>query len=176
MHARVLTVFGSGTVSPGSAAYETARDVGRCCAECGWVLCNGGYGGTMEATARGARQAGGYTIGVTCAAFGRGPANRWIVSEISMPTLLKRVGKLIELGNAYLVLPGETGTLVELALVWEQRRKGLVEAERPLMCYGDFWRPVVQHVVPASHSDTAAPLFIDGIDALRGVLHGCCGG
>ena len=50
--------------------------------------------------------------------------------------------QLVDLGDAYVALPGSTGTLVELAMVWELMNKRLVEL-RPIYCLGEFWRPVV---------------------------------
>ncbi len=61
----IITAFGSSRPQPGSQAYETAQALGAALAKSGFVVANGGYGGTMEATARGAREAGGTTIGVT---------------------------------------------------------------------------------------------------------------
>ena len=62
MKATVITVFGSSRPEPGSPAYETAYQLGRAIAEAGWALCTGGYGGTMEASAKGAVEAGGHTV------------------------------------------------------------------------------------------------------------------
>jgi predicted Rossmann-fold nucleotide-binding protein len=53
---------------------------------------------------------------------------------------------LARLGRAYVVLPGGTGTLAELALVWELLNKGLLRGERPLIVLGDCWRPVIDCV------------------------------
>ncbi|MCP4375028.1 MAG: hypothetical protein GY794_02435, partial [bacterium] len=39
--------------------------------------------------------------------------------------------------------PGGTGTLVELAYVWELMAKGLLE-RRAIVCVGDFWEPVLE--------------------------------
>ena len=50
--------------------------------------------------------------------------------------------KLVELGDAYVVLKGGTGTLLELAAVWELMNKGLMQ-ERPTIVLGDFWSGVV---------------------------------
>lgn len=163
MPAYTVTIFGSGTASPNDDLYATARELGRLCAQAGWAVCNGGYGGTMEATARGAREAGGHTIGVTCPAFGRGGPNRWIAEQIETDNLFDRVRKLIELGDAYVVLPGGTGTLVELALVWELRCKGLIAARRPVLLLGDFWRPVAAHVDGAAGIDPVVVLELDDL-------------
>ena len=142
MHA-VVSVFGSNDAVQGEPAYETARAVGRQLAERGYVVANGGYGGTMEASARGAKEGGGRTIGVTCSVW-RLSANAYIDDTLVTESLLERVAALIELGAAgYVALPGATGTLLELASAWEQMAKGLL-ARRPLVCVGRFWRPVVE--------------------------------
>src|SRR5438067_12794730 len=66
----VVSVFGGSRVARGSDEYEAARLLGRRLAECGFVVCNGGYDGTMEAASRGAKEVGGRTIGVTVDLFG----------------------------------------------------------------------------------------------------------
>jgi len=52
----VVSVFGANDAREGDEAYETARAVGRKLAESGYAVANGGYGGTMEASARGGRR------------------------------------------------------------------------------------------------------------------------
>ena len=150
---RIVTVFGSAAPRRGEQLYETARQVGAGLARLGLTVCNGGYGGTMEATARGAREAGGHTIGITCRALGRPGANAYIREVIETTTLTERLETLLRLGRAYVVLPGGTGTLAELALCWEMRNKGLIEAARPLVLLGDWWRPVVDCVARVQPAD-----------------------
>jgi len=99
----------------------------------------------MAAACRGAVEAGGTTIGVTCSAFGRGSANRWVQREIVTDDLNARLSKLVELGDAFVVLPGSTGTLLELAAVWELANKGFV-ADKPIVLLSGFWDPVVDVV------------------------------
>jgi uncharacterized protein (TIGR00725 family) len=71
MRQRVVAVFGGHAPAPGSADYEMARELGRRLAEAGFIVMSGGYGGTMEAVSRGAREAGGLAIGVTVDLFDR---------------------------------------------------------------------------------------------------------
>jgi uncharacterized protein (TIGR00725 family) len=154
---------------PGEQVYEQARVLGAAIAEAGWRLCNGGYGGTMEAACRGAVEAGGpdaQTIGVTCSAFGRKGANRWVRQEIATSNLNDRVARLIELGDAYVVLPGSTGTLLELAMVWELTNKRFITG-KPIVLMGNFWQPVVETVA----KDTPdAVRCIDQADEPQGVI------
>lgn len=143
----IVTVFGSSSSQQLSSAYQGAYDLGRAIADHGWTLCNGGYGGTMEAAARGAVEAGGHTIGVTCLIFGRrGGANRYIKQEVPTFDLLTRLNTLVRLGNAYVVLPGGTGTLLELAFVWELFNKGLLRRKAPIILLGNHWRRLIDSI------------------------------
>lgn len=138
---RIITVFGSSRPEEGTAEYRQAYEAGLAISRAGFTICNGGYGGSMEGTARGAKDAGGKTIGVTCEFFGQ-KANRWIDKEISAKTPVERLLKLMEVGDGYLVLKGGTGTLLELAAVWEFINKGMVK-EKPIVVLGDFWKPLL---------------------------------
>ena len=96
---RIITVFGSSLPGEGSSAYNAARRLGRLLAEAGYAVCNGGYGGLMEASAWGAREAGGHTIGITCAIWPR-PANPYIAEEFRTQNFPQRLMTLIERGDA----------------------------------------------------------------------------
>jgi len=138
----IVTVFGSARVPVDSPEYAEAYQVGRALALAGFTVCNGGYGGTMEASARGAKEAGGSTIGVSFNSIGRTP-NRWIDRVVQTGHLSERLMKLIELGDAYVALKGGTGTLLELVCVWEFVNKGIIPP-RPIVVMGEFWTPVVE--------------------------------
>ena len=138
----VVTLFGSSRPREGDELYRLAFECGTLLAQNGYTICNGGYGGTMEASARGAREAGGRTIGVVCERFGP-VANRFTDRTIVCGTLMERLTKLIALGDAYIVFPGSTGTLLELAAVWEMENKSIIST-RPLLLIGSFWNDVVR--------------------------------
>jgi len=152
---KTVCIFGSGRISPGDLMYEQARELGRWLAVAGMTVANGGYGGVMEATARGAAEAGGKVIGVTCAAFGRSGPNGYVTQEIVTESLYERVKKLVELGDGFVVMPGGTGTLLEMAVVWEMKAKGFLAADKPVWAVGEPWRGVMRAVLqqdPASGS------------------------
>ncbi len=140
--ASTVTIFGSSAPVPGSENYAAAYDCGRLLAEAGFTVCNGGYAGTMEAAAQGARSAGGNTIGVTVSEWPR-KANEWIQKEIRTADLPERLAKLIELGDAYVVLRGGTGTLLEYAYVLEFINKGIIR-NKPIVLLGDSWNGVME--------------------------------
>lgn len=143
---KTVSIFGSSLPGADSAIYAEARRLGRLLAESGFTICNGGYSGLMEASARGAREAGGHTIGVTCAIWPQ-TANPWIAEEVRTDSFPQRIMKLIELGDAYVVLPGGTGTLAELALAWELMNKAslarTVGGRKPLLVKAPYWQALI---------------------------------
>jgi uncharacterized protein (TIGR00730 family) len=139
-----VSVFGGSQPQEGSQAYEEARALGRALAKKGHTVLTGGYIGTMEAVSRGASEAGGHVIGVTCVqienwrAIG---ANQWVKEELRKETLLDRLQGLIESCDAALALPGGPGTLTEISLMWNLMIIGGPE-KRPLILIGEGWRSV----------------------------------
>ena len=144
MDEKTITIFGSGRARCGDAVYELAYRTGKLLAEAGFAIANGGYGGTMLAAAKGAAEAGGKSIGVTCSAFGQAKRNEYITQEIVTGSLDERLDTLIKLGQGYVVLAGGTGTLLELAKVWELKNKGFLAKDKPLILTGGFWKPLVE--------------------------------
>ncbi|MFC1652857.1 LOG family protein [Planctomycetota bacterium] len=140
---KTITLFGSGKAVSGDGLFELAFTVGQTVGQRGYTLANGGYGGTMLAAAQGAREAGGQVIGVTCKALGRSDPNAYVTEERVTEDLDERLVTLVQLGDAYGVLPGATGTLLELARVWEFANKGLMARPKPIVFIGEFWRPLV---------------------------------
>ena len=146
----IVSIFGSSRPEQHEPEYQTARELGQRLSECGFVVCNGGYGGIMEASARGAKEAvhspvphEERTIGIVADAFGQKPANRWIDRTIRVESLVDRLQKLISMGDAYVVLKGGTGTLLEFAAVWEFMNKRMMPS-KPIMLLGDFWDDVLK--------------------------------
>jgi len=141
---KIVTVFGSSRPLESNNEYTIARELGNELAKKGFSICNGGYGGVMEAVSRGAHDAGGRAIGVT-ARFFKATANKWLDKEIRVKSWRDRLFELIDRGDGYVVCAGGTGTLVELAVVWEMMNKS-VTAQKPVIVLGDFWKPVIDRV------------------------------
>jgi predicted Rossmann-fold nucleotide-binding protein len=83
---------------------------------------------------------------VTCSAFKRSTANEFITREVVTASLDERLHNLVQMGRAYVVLPGGTGTLLELAMMWELKNKGFLDRARPIILLGEFWKPLVELV------------------------------
>lgn len=137
-------MFGSSRPCQGDADYEETRLLGRELAASGFAVCTGAYGGVMEAVSRGAKEAGGRTYGVT-ASFFLGKANHWIDTEVRVVTWQERLFELIRLGHGFVACKGGTGTLVELAVVWEMLNKSVMTG-KPFAVLGDFWLPILERV------------------------------
>ncbi len=146
MSKNIITIFGTGRARAGDETYQLAYEVGELLAQAGFTIANGGYGGTMLAAAKGAAEAGGEIIGVTCSAFKNSRANKYVTRDIVTASLDERLDTLIKLGQAYVVLPGGTGTLLELAKVWELKNKGFLKSDKPIILLGGFWKPLVDLV------------------------------
>ncbi len=142
---KIVTVFGSSRPREGEADYEQARVLGRALAKHGFAICSGGYGGVMEAVSRGAKEAGGKTYGVTAEFFAAAKLNSWIDTEVRMKTWEERLFELIRLADGFVACKGGTGTLVELAVVWEMLNKSVMKG-KPVAVLGNFWQPVLDRV------------------------------
>lgn len=154
MSEKIITIFGTGRAKPGDTAYSLACKVGKLLAQAGFTIANGGYGGTMLAAAEGAAEAGGQIIGVTCTAFRGSKPNKYISREIITESLDERLDTLLKLGHAYIVLPGGTGTLLELAKLWELKNKGFLDADKPIILVGEFWQPLLD-LIAADDPDSS---------------------
>ncbi len=144
-----VSVFGGSQPKEGEAAYAEAMELGRLLAERGHTVLTGGYIGTMEAVSRGANEAGGHVIGVTCEdieAWRPSKANAWVIEEIRKKTLMDRLHTLIHESDAALALPGGPGTLAEISVMWNLM---IVESlhRRPLILIGGGWQSVLDQFI-----------------------------
>ena len=109
--ARVAVIGGS---RAGRQALEAAFEVGRLVARAGAVLVCGGLGGVMEAAARGAREEGGFVLGILP---GGSPddANPWVDLPVATGLGYTRNALVVMNADAVIAVDGEYGTLSEIA-------------------------------------------------------------
>ena len=141
-----VTVFGGSLPKPGEPAYQEAYELGKLLGAAGCAVLTGGYIGTMEAVSRGAAEAGGHVIGVTCdeiEAWRPVHPNPWIAEERRFPTLKTRLDALIAGCDAAIALPGGIGTLTEIVLMWSQMQIEAIPI-RPLILVGEGWRATLE--------------------------------
>ena len=138
---KTITVFGSSKPVEADEQYKLAYELGSLLAINGFNVCTGGFFGIMEAVSKGAVENGAEAIGVTVNNWGP-DANKYLTKEIKCNSLFERINKLIETGDAYIILQGGTGTLLELAAVWELSNKGLME-HKPIACHSSMWQGIL---------------------------------
>jgi uncharacterized protein (TIGR00725 family) len=108
---RIAVIGGS---RPGRQAADSAYEVGRLLARAGAVVVCGGLGGVMEAACRGAREEGGFVIGILP---GGSPAeaNPWVDVPIATGLGYTRNALVVMNADAVIAVDGEYGTLSEIA-------------------------------------------------------------
>ena len=138
---KTITIFGSAIPREDDAQYKFAYELGAALAKEGFNICTGGYGGIMEAASKGAYDNAGYVYGVTIELWNKEP-NQYLTVEVREEKLFERITKLLELGDAYIILQGGTGTLLEFSAVWEYANKNL-QQPKPIICNSNMWKEIV---------------------------------
>lgn len=138
---KTITIFGSAIPKEDEEQYKLAYQLGAALAKSGFNICTGGYKGIMEAASKGAYDNGGLVYGVTVDGWDNQP-NSYITIEVREKKLFERIEKLLELGDAYIILQGGTGTLLEFAAVWEYANKNLQHV-KPIICHSEMWKEIV---------------------------------
>lgn len=166
-----VTVFGGSKPVVGEDAYNDAFYLGQLLGSKGYTVLTGGYIGTMEAVSRGAAEAGGHVIGVTCdeiEAWRPVAPNRWVMEEMRFPTLRQRLYALIDECDIGMALPGGIGTLAEIAAFWSQSQVNQ-KLTRPLILIGNGWKESFEMVFTSQDeyialSDRKLITFARGIE------------
>ncbi|KKT77811.1 MAG: hypothetical protein UW73_C0011G0010 [Microgenomates group bacterium GW2011_GWB1_44_8] len=126
------------------AVYQVAKKV----AEAGYVVVEGAGPGLMLAAGKGAKDGGGKVIGVTLSAkdipnFRDRDPNNPIDEEIKTTNYVERTLKLMEIGDAYIVFKGGSGTISEWGMAWGLARLYFGH-HKPLILYGGHWYPIME--------------------------------
>jgi len=134
----MIAVVGAG--SAGADMLNAAEAVGRAIAERGAMLVCGGLGGVMEAAAKGAKSAGGTTIGILPQPY-RHDANPYIDVPVATGFGEGRNVFIIRTADVVIAVGGEYGTLSEIALALKTGKtviglgtwdiKGILKADSP---------------------------------------------
>ncbi len=141
--AHAIAVFGGSRIQPDSPEYDEAYTLGKLLAGAGFTLVNGGYQGTMEASARGAKENGGRVIGVLSNEFDGLSPNAYLDETIRHEDLFARIREMHTRADGFIVLKGSMGTLAELALVWNLAKVDL-KKRKPIILLGNSWNDVLR--------------------------------
>lgn len=139
-----VTVFGSARFRETHPYYAVAREIGYELARAGFTIMTGGGPGIMEAANRGAKEAGGRSIGCNIELPHEQKPNPYVDKFITFRYFFIRKVMLVKYSYAFVVLPGGFGTMDELyeTATLIQTRK--IE-DFPLILMGtDYWRPMIE--------------------------------
>jgi uncharacterized protein (TIGR00730 family) len=139
---KTIGVFGSSRREEVSDLYRQAYELGGALARAGYAVLTGGYAGSMAAASRGAAEAGGRVIGVTCAIFDPTPPNPWLTEEIKAPSLLARLGIMLDRADGFVAVRGGIGTLSEVTLAWSLLQTRSLNS-KSLVLLGTEWQGVL---------------------------------
>jgi uncharacterized protein (TIGR00730 family) len=165
-----VTVFGSARFKEEHPFYDLARTVGGRLAEMGFTVMTGGGPGIMEAANRGAREAGGRSIGCNIRLPQEQQPNRYLDKWMTFRYFFVRKVMLVKYSYAFIVMPGGVGTMDEMfeALTLIQTRKIL---GFPVILMGaEYWEAITdmmnRAVAAGTISATDLSLFLvtDSVD------------
>ncbi|GAA5077208.1 hypothetical protein HNP84_003671 [Thermocatellispora tengchongensis] len=141
-----VTVFGSARTPTDSPEYETGVAVGRALAEAGYAVITGGGPGCMEAANRGAKEAGGVSVGLGIELPFEQRMNDYVDLGIEFRYFFVRKTMFVKYACGFVALPGGFGTLDELfeALTLVQTKK---VTSFPVVLVGTrFWSGMVDWI------------------------------
>jgi uncharacterized protein (TIGR00730 family) len=137
--APVVTVFGSARFGEDHPHYRLARELGSALARAGFVVMTGGGPGIMEAANRGAREAGGLSVGCNIRLPHEQKPNPYLDRFIELEHFFVRKVMLVKYSCAFIVMPGGFGTLDEAFEVITLVQTGKLERFPVISMGGQFW-------------------------------------
>jgi uncharacterized protein (TIGR00730 family) len=138
-----VTVFGSARFAAHHPYYALARDLGARLARVGFTVMTGGGPGIMEAANRGAREAGGRSVGCNIELPREQKPNPYLDRFITFRHFYVRKLMLVKYSYAFVALPGGFGTLDEIFETMTLIQTGKIR-EFPLVLMGRaFWQPLM---------------------------------
>ena len=139
-----VTVFGSARFPETHPFYALAREVGGRLARLGFTVMTGGGPGIMEAANRGAKEAGGFSVGCNIALPEEQKLNPYVDRAVTFQHFFVRKVMLVKYSYAFVVMPGGVGTLDELfeSLTLIQTRK--IDNFPVVLMGREYWQPLHQ--------------------------------
>lgn len=180
--ANCVTFFGSARFEENTKYYELARETARHLANEGFTVMTGGGPGIMEAANRGARDAGGLSLGCNIKLPMEQEPNRFLDKFVECKFFFVRKVLLLKYSNAFILLPGGFGTLDELF-----ETATLIQTKKmfnfPLILMGsEYWNKLkLFEKSTMVEAGTISPSDLDLIfatddpeQACRYVMENCC--
>lgn len=141
-----VTIFGSARIEPSSENYELVKELASQLGSMGCGIITGGGPGLMQAANEGAAKAHGVSdrsVGIRIDLPFEQSANPFVGRAFQHKTFFSRLHHFVIASDAFIVVPGGIGTLLELSLVWQllQVRKLY---DTPLILIGEMWPDLIK--------------------------------
>jgi uncharacterized protein (TIGR00730 family) len=151
-----VTVFGSARFKEDHRYYRLARDLGRQLAQRGYAVMTGGGPGIMEAANRGAREAGGLSIGCNIILPHEQQANPYLDRMLTFDYFFVRKVMLVKYSSGFVLMPGGYGTLDEIFETVTLVQTGKIR-HFPIVAMGrDYWQRMLEFISETMFREGAA--------------------
>jgi uncharacterized protein (TIGR00730 family) len=178
-----VAIFGSARAQPGTFVYEEVKRASAAFAAMGCDIVTGGGPGLMQAANEGARSAGARgSIGIRVDLPFEQDVNPFVVQAFEHETFFTRLHHFVIASDAFVVVPGGIGTVLETLMIWQLLQVRHVEGV-PLILVGKMWKGFVEwtrtsmldpQLALANAADLQIPVCLDTADqaiAVVGDLH-----
>ena len=153
-----VTVFGSARFPEGHPYYALTQAVGAELARAGFTVITGGGPGLMEAANRGARQAGGGSIGCNIVLPQEQQPNPYVDEFVEFRYFFVRKLMLVKYSYAFVAMPGGFGTMDELFEIATLIQTGKVSKFPVFLMGADYWAPLLEFLEKMAEQKTIDPL------------------
>jgi uncharacterized protein (TIGR00730 family) len=141
-----VSVFGSARAPEDSQVYAAARTVGRRFAEEGWAVITGGGPGVMEAANRGAKEAGGLSVGFNIELPQEQGSNAYLDISYTFKHFYARKVCFVKPAEGFVIFPGGFGTLDELFEALTLIQTGKAENFPVVLVDTDYWGEMIDWI------------------------------
>ena len=139
-----VAIFGSARAQPGTFVYDEVKRVAAAFASMGCDIVTGGGPGLMQAANEGASAAGAReSIGIRVELPFEQDVNPFVVQAFEHETFFTRLHHFVIASDAFVVVPGGIGTVLETLMIWQLLQVRHVE-NVPLILVGKMWRGLVE--------------------------------
>jgi uncharacterized protein (TIGR00730 family) len=169
-----VAIFGSARAQPGTFVYEEVKRVAEAVASMGCDIVTGGGPGLMQAANEGARVAGvSGSLGIRVELPFEQDVNPFVEQAFEHETFFTRLHHFVIASDAFVVVPGGIGTVLETLMIWQLLQVRHVDESVPLILVGKMWRGLVEwaqtHMLDprlalASAKDLQIPQCLDTAD------------
>ncbi|HMY37364.1 MAG TPA: TIGR00730 family Rossman fold protein [bacterium] len=134
-----VSIFGSARTKPGMANYKLAEELARLIVKSGFAVITGGGPGLMEAANKGAKEAGGKSVGLSIQLPFETKGNDFLTMEVNFNYFFVRKVMFVKYARGFIALPGGLGTMDELFEMLTLIQTGKVDPFPIVLIGKTFW-------------------------------------